>query len=139
MNEELEDFYKRAFPVGWEGFVEFHRQLKMKEPEKAVVYVLEIENGTVKIGVTKDFERRIRELRCITGTRINHAWCTDKINRKHAYMIEHLCHDEFREQRTLGEYFKVSFDEATFAVALYTVIVIEGEKYKAEHGIKRKY
>ena len=139
LNESLEDFYKRLFPLGWEFFVDAHKSMNEMELPKAVVYVLEMENNTVKIGMTKDIERRIKQLRGICGVKIKREWHTDTIPRKYAHMVEHLCHDEFKEQRTLGEYFNVAFDEATFAVALYTIIVIEGEKYKAEHGIKRKY
>ena len=119
-------------------FLECLDQTKSDCP-KAYVYVLELNNGTVKIGLTQNIEHRKRTICGTSGLEIKKEWHTDLLDRSAAYKVEKLSHDELQEYRTLGEYFNVPFDDACFTVALYGIIVNEGEKYKAEHGITRKY
>ena len=129
--DSLEEALKIWF-INPEPFLECLELSKSIKPPQCVVYVLELKNNTVKIGVTQNIERRKSELQRQSGLEICREWHTDLLDRNIAYKVETLCHDEFKEQRGIGEYFTVPFDDACFTVALYGIIVSEGEKIKAE-------
>lgn len=130
---ELKELYKRMFPYCYEPFGELVDEWESIVPKpKSVVYVLNFSNDTVKIGVTQDIERRKKTLCAMSGLKIKREWNTDLLERGIAYKIEKFSHDELNPQRTQGEFFAVPFDDACFTVALYTIIVCEGERLKYE-------
>ncbi len=130
-HETAEEMYKRLFPYCHEPFLEYVKEHQDDEAPKRVVYVLEFSNNTVKIGVTQDIERRKKTLCGASGLEIKREWNTGLLEHKIAYKIESLSHDELKPYRTRGEYFAISFDDACFTVALYGIIVSEGEKIEA--------
>lgn len=99
-------------------------------PPPHVVYVLQMSNTTVKIGVTQDITQRKKTIKGNSGLNILKEWCTDLIPRRIAYKVEALSHKELEGHKTQGEFFDIPFDDACFTVALYTAIVSEGEAYK---------
>lgn len=86
------------------------------EPQKACVYVLKMANGTVKIGVAADFDKRVATLEHASGLEVEESYHTPYIDRNVAYKIENACHKEFAAKRLKGEYFDITFEEARAAV-----------------------
>lgn len=90
-------------------FSSFHHE----EPQKdTVVYVLLMENGTVKIGRSKNFEQRKATISTSSGMIVKKWWRTTKCTRMEAAKIETGSHKHFKANRIKGEFFNVDFDEA---------------------------
>ena len=94
-------------------FERFHELLqKVHNPILCCVYVLEMENGTVKIGYTCDFFQRAAAIVSASGLNVVN-WChSEYVLAEDARHIESLCHQTFSEYRTNGEFFKIPFDNA---------------------------
>ena len=76
------------------------------------VYILEMENDTVKIGYTKNFSSHAKTVSNSSGLKIVN-WChSEYVLAETAKKIERRCHSTFAESKTLGEFFKSSFDDA---------------------------
>ena len=86
--------------------------IKNFEPDKKCAYVMEMENGTVKIGVTQDFDRRINEVINNSGMEVVRHFHTEKLDKAEAFRAEHACHKTFAKTRKRGEFFDVNFDNA---------------------------
>lgn len=82
------------------------------EPDKKCAYVFEMDNGTVKIGVTQDFDRRINEVMNGSGMNVVRHFHTAPLNRKDAFRAEAACHKTFANERKRGEFFTTDFDDA---------------------------
>lgn len=90
-----------------------------KQKEKAAklanarhVYIFDMENNTVKIGIAKNVEERRRQKISDSGMDIL-RWCyTIPFDVNRAREIERDCHIHFSKVRTHGEFFAVTFDEA---------------------------
>lgn len=78
-----------------------------------MVYVFELNNSLVKIGVSNNIGRRAGEIQDITGAKILHAARSQMaFYAKVATEIESDCHKHFASRRDHGEFFKITFDEA---------------------------
>ena len=81
-------------------------------PKIGQVYAFEMQDSTVKIGVTQDAQRRIGEVenvRCLDVLRV-HA--TDFAPYDFMTKLEIACHKAFEGRRVRGEYFDITFEEA---------------------------
>ena len=85
---------------------------KPEPPAQSCVYVWQMNNGTVKIGVTADVIKRLNTIEHSSGLEVNDTFSTAQIDRRVAYKIENACHKTFAAYRTKGEFFTVSFAEA---------------------------
>lgn len=74
------------------------------------LYVLEFTNGTVKIGITKEKERRMKAISSASGMDITRNFFTEKIDN--VQDLETELHRYFKNKRLNGEFFDVSFEEA---------------------------
>lgn len=128
-HETWNELHMRLFPYCYESFLDLAEKWKAEEPPQCVVYVLEMSNNTVKIGVTHDFKQRKKTIKGHSGLTITREWSSSEMPRNIAFKVEHLCHDELKEHKTQGEFFNIPFDDACFTVALYGLIVTEGEAY----------
>lgn len=86
--------------------------IKDFEPDKKCAYVLQMDNGTVKIGVTQDFDRRIKEIMNGSGMEVIKHFHTNQMNRMDAFNVESRCHKTFADERKRGEFFSIDFDNA---------------------------
>ncbi len=71
---------------------------------------MEFTNGTVKIGVTKEKEKRIKAISSASGMNITRSYFTEKIDN-----VQHLeiaLHKHFKRNRLNGEFFDIDFDVA---------------------------
>lgn len=80
--------------------------------DKACAYVFEMSNCTVKIGASKNIERRIPQIEYKSGFKVVRTYQTCILPRELAFRIESACHEHFKAKRIRGEYFSVPFEEA---------------------------
>lgn len=74
------------------------------------LYVLEFENNTVKIGITKEKEKRMKAISSASGMNITRSFFTEKIND--VQVLEKELHKHFKDKRLNGEFFRITFKEA---------------------------
>ena len=77
--------------------------------EFAVVYVLLMSNGTVKIGMTKDLTERVKQLKAETGLYVLKFRTTPFMPREEAAELEAKLKEMFAAYCMGGEYFDVKF------------------------------
>ena len=81
------------------------------EPPKCV-YVLEMENGAVKIGMTKNFLQRARQIMAESGLQVKN-WChSEYLPAEIARDIENACHEQFEGCKVGNEFFETDFNSA---------------------------
>lgn len=78
------------------------------------LYVLEFSNKTVKIGITKEKEKRMKAISSASGMDITRSYFTGKI--ENVQELETEIHRHFKENRLNGEFFDVNFDSAVSEV-----------------------
>lgn len=78
------------------------------------LYVLEFSNKTVKIGITKEKEKRMKAISSASGMDITRSYFTGKIDN--VQNLETELHRHFKGKRLNGEFFDISFDEAVSEV-----------------------
>lgn len=79
------------------------------------LYVLLSASGLVKIGISENINRRIKEIENSSGHRIIDSFVTAKT--ENAQEIESLIHFHFDEHRRCGEWFDIDFREAVNVTA----------------------
>lgn len=98
--------------LGWLPFVLATEAVKNYKPDPEVVYVLLLENRTVKIGRTKNFDRRIKAISTSSGMKVLKQWKTESIPSEESSRVENMAHRHFKQKRKLGEFFEIDFDVA---------------------------
>jgi|GEM_PF-3473475 len=91
-----------------------HKDGKGKEKPAKCVYVIETDNGLVKIGVSQSPKARIKTIEKTGGHIIVNQYISEPC--KIAQMIELSAHKSFQAKRKIGEYFTCTFDEAVAQV-----------------------
>lgn len=75
-----------------------------------IVYILEREDKMVKIGISNDFEQRVRNIEMQGGIKIAKSYSSVPCyNYKD---LEKKMHYHFKGNRVIGEWFNISFDKA---------------------------
>ena len=74
------------------------------------IYILEFDNNSVKIGITKNQKKRMNQIVSQSGLSITRSYFTEKT--KNAIKIESELHKHFKEKRLNGEFFSNSYEEA---------------------------
>lgn len=80
--------------------------------KKQCVYIFEMEDGTVKIGITGDIEARRYNVSTKKRMKIKRVYHTNFIDHKNAISIERRLHEKFVHERLEGEFFKINFSDA---------------------------
>lgn len=83
-------------------------------PQDTVVYALAMNNGTEKIGITKNIRRRIQQIQGASGLLVKSFYHTEKLDDLTARQLEREAHDKFSKYRTVGEYFSIPHWQAAF-------------------------
>lgn len=81
-------------------------------PVVSCVYAFEMSDGTVKIGVTKNLEQRIKDVASNFYLDVLRVYHTDYAPRMFMYTIENRCHGRFSDFRVRGEFFAIPFEDA---------------------------
>lgn len=81
-------------------------------PKMGCVYAFAMSDGTTKIGVSQDADRRkpeVQNARCLDVLQSHHtSYAPYSLMTK----IELACHAAFADRRVRGEYFNITFEEA---------------------------
>ena len=101
------------------GAIELMKSVMFKNHAKPslknkYLYVLEFTNGTVKIGITKEKEKRMRAISSASGMKITRSYFTEKIDN--VQNLETELHRHFKDKRLQGEFFDITFEEAVSEV-----------------------
>lgn len=74
------------------------------------LYIIENQNNDVKIGVSKDPHKRIRQLENQSGYKIINKTITEPFDR--FLSVESFLHKEYSIYRKQGEWFSINYSEA---------------------------
>lgn len=83
------------------------------------VYALDMDNGTVKIGIARDVAQRISGVQHASGLTVRRYHATDAAPDNLARDIERELHQRFAPFRTNGEFFSIDYDNAAAALDAY--------------------
>lgn len=75
---------------------------------KRQVYILSNDNHKLKIGITENIQRRIKELENASGSKITLEFLS--IPTDYARKIEHILHYRLQTERLKGEWFSSSLE-----------------------------
>lgn len=90
------------------------KQYKEKYPEYAYVYIISDNNGYIKIGISKDPEKRLKQLQTGYPTKLKILFTEEfYCKRNHLLKIESLIHKKVKDiaTRVNGEWFEISQDK----------------------------
>lgn len=82
------------------------------DPDKKSVYVFDMGNGTVKIGVSANVKQRATTIENSSGLTITRRCHTEQMPTRLSLQIEENCHKHFAEHRMKGEFFKITYEDA---------------------------
>ena len=85
-------------------------------PEYAVVYSALLDNALVKIGLTTDFNRRIKEVRKETGLDVEDVFTTNFMPLDDARKLESTVKAKFFDKNKGGEFYDAPFEEVKAAI-----------------------
>lgn len=83
---------------------------KPAKDEKKCLYIFQLSDKTVKIGVSKNPQQRINTLSKQSGKKVINQWISNLLIN--AFKIEKELHEFFSSKRLEGEYFQINFNEA---------------------------
>ena len=90
------------------------------EPRKCV-YILEMENGIIKIGISQNFQQRARQIINSSGLNVKN-WCHTGFI-ENAREIEKNCLEHFDFCQIDGEFFNTDFDSAVLKLSKHAEII----------------
>ena len=95
----------------------FQNQRNREVASKGVknVYVIKMENNTVKIGITNDPNKRFKAIKAASGMKIVDQWISEPTEI--SFEVERRAHGVFHNYRLHGEYFAVDFNRAIQVVS----------------------
>lgn len=102
---------------------------------KQCVYVIENQNGKIKIGRTKDFVRRVRSIETQGCIEIIRDWSSPMATN--AAQIERDLHKFFGNKRVIGEWFDIPFEDAVKEAKSKSYIVNHKDKGDDKKSIEQ--
>ena len=91
------------------------------------VYVLTSDHGLIKVGISKNPEKRVKDIRAASGLVIDLAHVRELEN---ASAVEHAAHIVLDAKRRCGEWFDVTVDEAITAIDFVIEGLSRGERFE---------
>lgn len=85
------------------------KKIRRPLPEVAVVYIILLANGLVKIGYSSDFNRRLKEIRKETKLEVVDFFTTNFMSLEEARKLEATLKAKFFDYLVSGEFFNVDF------------------------------
>ena len=114
-------------------YIESREVAEMDKPK--VVYLLLAKDKSVKVGVTRDLEKRKNQLQNTSGKEIIDCFATGYCSNP--YFLERLFKNNFVENRIVGEWYHVDFEVAkSFLTDIYISNAVKKKKEK-DDGIER--
>ena len=111
---------------------------EVAEMEKAkVVYLLKAIDGSVKIGVTGEFEKRLKVIQNQSGKVIDACYVTRYCSNP--YEIEAKFKRMYKDKRINGEWYSIDFEESKYVLEKIFNIkrVVKTKQKKQESGIDK--
>ena len=90
----------------------FGHPLRPCPPQLVCLYALEMSDGSVKIGVTKNLDKRIGNVKRSVYLDVLRTHQTALAPRRFIFSLEKICHAAFEARRVRGEFFNITFEEA---------------------------
>lgn len=100
-----------------------------------IVYIIEYENGVVKIGKTVDFDRRLKTLMSSSPIAIIRYYVRTCTNH---HSLETIMHKKFSDVRLHGEFFRCSYAEAMTALDEEVKGIVEYTKPPVDYSVVAK-
>ena len=72
------------------------------------IYVIENQDGNIKIGVSRDVDSRVKAIKNQTGYMILNVFSTDECFNP--FELERMIHEEFKDKKIFGEWFNSDFE-----------------------------
>lgn len=82
--------------------------------DKKCLYVFKLSDDSIKIGVSKNPEQRMKTLSKQSGKKITTKWYSEPL--ENAFKIEKDLHKSFSKHRLEGEYFQIDFNDVLSAI-----------------------
>lgn len=79
------------------------------------IYIIENENGMIKIGISQEVENRINVLANQGGFKVVNIYSTKPCSN--SYELKHYIHEQLNSYRIRGEWFRISFGDAVKQVS----------------------
>lgn len=97
---------------------------KSEAKKDTCVYVFDMGNNSVKIGISRQVEKRLKTISFSSGLSINRYSFTKPVTKRQARKIESLCHEHFSEHRKKGEFFSIPYETACNYLKIKTTEVL---------------
>ena len=110
----------------------------MARQNQKSVYVFDMGNGTVKIGVSKNIEQRRQAVMGNSGLQIIQYCYSHKLPIKKAFEIESACHQHFANEHVFREFFAVSYFKAKTYLATHVNIVGESHDFPQSFSVNKR-
>lgn len=144
MFDELEEFYfsqntPKAIAAPAASAAKEKPAIKSERPQLklARVYVLEMSDGSVKIGYTKRFCNRMSEIKRQSKLSVKNIFFTAIMSRENARLVERCTKEIFSSSKLGGEFFSVKFEAACAAVDSFAKMAcVAPIVYGLERGVK---
>ena len=127
MQNNLDERTKAWCEIIQQKFTEIHYE-KLLNPQMTCIYALEMNNKTVKIGKTRNFERRMNTIASSSGLEVVNYYHTEYVHHTIAAKIERACHETFDTFRIKGEFFDITFKEACAELDKYADEITEANR-----------
>jgi len=82
----------------------------IQQDKSGCIYLIQ-SNGLCKIGITKDFERRMADFQRTIPTEVNIVWSAEV---EDAYKMERALHEHFKDKWVKGEWFDLNEDDMQY-------------------------
>ena len=105
----------------------FKLAMPPSEPDWAHVYAFEMSDGTTKIGISHDVNKRTKSVSSTTKCGVLRVFQTKPAPLDYIREIEKACHARFATSRVRGEFFNITFEAACAELALYEPDIAEME------------
>lgn len=87
---------------------------KSQKKNTKSIYIIKFTDGIIKIGVSKDPEKRIRTIERNSGRLTKNKYITEPINN--SFQIENKLKNKFKENNIKGEFYNLDFDTVIYFV-----------------------
>ena len=104
-------------------------------PKIACVYAFEMSDNTVKIGITRDVNKRVKSVQSAVYLEVKRRHQTGFAPLKFMRTIEARCHATFVGRRERGEYFAITFEEAVAELDRYAQDIADALREADENFI----
>lgn len=88
---------------------EVAKSVSNRPEEKANVYVIEFQDGVVKLGISKTPNKRIKTIEKQSGRNVQRTYLTPKLAREKAQSLEQILKGKFASKNLNGEFYSERF------------------------------